>query len=84
MSTPCLPVLTLQHATDMSPGKQLESSSVFNGYTTSHSTDRPNSIQSFAVGGRSGYFQFVFFFLVTNNTVINFLVCIASVILGQI
>lgn len=34
MSTPCLPVLTLQHATDMSPGKQLESSSVFNGYIT--------------------------------------------------
>lgn len=70
--------------TDISPGKQLESSSAFNGYPALRSTARRNSIQSFAVGGHTGYFQFVLFFLVTNNTVINFLICIASVILGQI
>lgn len=75
IGTPCLPALT---------GKQLESSSVFNGYPALRSTARRNSTQSLAAGGHTGYFQFVLFFLVTNNTVINFLVCIASVILGQI
>lgn len=43
-----------------------------------------NFIHSLAMDRHSGFFQFVLLLIVTNTTVIHFLIRVSSVILGQI